>query len=99
MSVFVEALPVVQFQVFGLSVHFKPPLKIWSAVLSKASTKRKDRNGSSGVPAAFKTLRPLPDAMLVFAVQSPMPVNGELARRSPSIPKPPEGGVIGAKPP
>src|ERR1041385_1719311 len=51
--------------------------------------------GSTGVPSAFKTKPPL---ATVLDTQSPTPLVGVLAKRSPSMAKPPKGGLTGASP-
>src|SRR6058998_124633 len=94
MSVLPLALPTVQDQLVGLSVHLSPPAKMMSLV-SNGSVKWKVVEGLRGTPAAVKTPPPLAE----LVTQSPTLAPGILANRSPSMAKPPVGEMIGATPP
>src|SRR5256885_1906146 len=51
--------------------------------------------GFTGVPLVNKTK---PPPLAFVRTQSPIPLVGEFARRSPSMPKPPAGAMTGAVP-
>src|SRR5215471_11902148 len=96
MSVLLDALAVVHCQILGLSVHLRPPTKVLSLVEPYRSRKWKVVAGLSGLPEASSTAPPEP--ALVERSQSPAPAAGVLARRSPSMAKPPAGEITGAMP-
>src|SRR5262245_54165183 len=93
MSVLPLALPVVQVQLVGLSVHLSPPEKMMSLV-SNGSVKWNVVEAFNGTPAAVNTPPPLAE----LVIQSPTSAAGVLANRSPSMPKPPDGTTTGATP-
>ena len=93
MSVLPLALPTVQDQLVGLSVHLSPPAKMMSLVVYE-SMKWNVVEAFKGTPAAVKTPPPVTE----LVIQSPTFAAGMLANRSPSIPKPPAGTVTGATP-
>src|ERR1051325_1465391 len=80
---------------FGLSSTFLPPAKLLSEALLKRSVKENVVVPFTGVPSLFSTKPPLPDEPVT---QSPIPLIGVFARRSPSRAKPPAGTVTGAVP-
>src|SRR5882762_2854035 len=96
MSVLDDALLVVHCQLVGLSVHFRPPTKVSSLAVLYKSRKWNVVAGLSGLPKASNTAPPAP--ALVERSQSPTLAPGVLARRLPSIAKPPGGEIIGAMP-
>src|ERR1041385_5929003 len=81
-----------QAHVLGLSCTLSPPAKLLSVGLSYKSTKWIVVVGLTGVPLVNKTKPPLTE----FETQSPTPLTGVLASRSPSMAKPPDGGLTGA---
>src|SRR6185503_1158311 len=93
MSVLPFALPTVQDQLVGWSVHLSPPAKMMSLVVYE-SVKWNVVEAFKGTPAAVKTPPPLAE----LVTQSPTSAAGMLANRSPSMPKPPAGVTRGATP-
>src|SRR6266542_52663 len=94
---------LTQVQQVGLSSAFLQPEmpgpKLLSVPLLKGSTRWKVRVGFNGLPAALSTAVPIPAGGDVGrSIQSPIP-DGVLAKRSPSMPNPPVGGLTGAVPP
>src|SRR6266404_3452178 len=78
---------ITQFQLVGLSSTLSPPAKLFSAA-PKPSMRWKVVVGFKGIPLIVITAPPEPDGP---GIQSPVLAPGVLARRSPSIAKPPAG--------